>query len=331
MKKMSRNPLFFLFACMVFSLTSRAQQPDAEPGTIDRIHAKLSERVLKAADRLDSFFGDDRYTTWEDNSSHVRLRLNVDQIQDHGTEVGGEFKLHLVLRALGGRLRLVANDDTDDENEQTDTDFRDESSLALRYVGFQRAHQRVSFDLGLRIKDSDLDPFVRLNAYRGYGLGEVWAGRTEARLYYYDRTGGRVDARQYFERKVSDNMFFRSRTRVQWFDEEGSDLFPEQRFTLYQRLNEKSVLAYEALARIQPASKSVFDADELLVEPMDKYNQAMIRLRYRRNVKWPWFFVEVWPIVAWPEERDYDTVLAARLRLEVILGKVTKRATKIGE
>ena len=121
-------------------------------------------------------------------------------------------------------------------------------------------------------------------------------------------------------------MFFRSRTRAQWFDEEGSDIFPEQRFTLYQKLSEKSVLAYEALAGVVPSSDSVFDPPELLVPASDKYNQAQLRLRYRRNVKWPWFFVEVWPIVAWPEERDYDTVLAARLRFEVVLGKVKKSA-----
>ncbi len=322
--------LLALIFCCVGTTTAYAQQAEKAPSAIERLHGGLSERVLKTADGLDKFFGDDSDTTWQENASRIRLRLNVDQIQDHGTDVGGQIKIHLVLPGSKGRFRLVANDD-DNSDQQGATDSRDDSSVALRFIGFEGAQYRVSFDLGLRIKDSDLDPYVRANAYRGYGLGGYWAGRTDGRVYYYDKTGGRVDVRQYFERRISDTMFFRSRTRAQWFEEEGSDVFPEQRFTLYQKLSSKSILAYEALAGVQPASNSVFDPDELLVTSDDKYNQAQLRLRYRRNVKWPWFFVEVWPIVAWPEERDYDTVFAARLRFEVVLGKVPTGAIQLDQ
>ena len=320
-----------LVALVLISFTSLVygQNPE-DPSAIERLQGRLSDRVLKTADSLDKFFGDDSNTTWHDNETRVRLRLNVDQIQDHGTDVGGQIKIHLVLPGLEGRFRVVANDDDNDDSQTVD-DSRDDSSVALRFIGFEGAQYNVSFDLGLRIKDSDLDPYVRANAYRGYGLGDVWAGRSEGRVYYYDKTGGRVDLRQYFERRVSKNMFFRSRTRAQWFDEEGSDIFPEQRFTLYHRLDEKSVLAYEALAGVVPASDSAYDPDELLVPVGDKYKHAQLRLRYRRNVKWPWFFVEVWPIVAWPEERDYDTVLAARLRFEVVFGNVKKSAITLDQ
>jgi len=312
----------------VTSATSYGQQPasSANQSFVERVQGRLSQSVLKTADGIDKFFGANTQSAWDDNDSYVRLRLNLDQIQDHGTNFGAQLKIHLVLPGLEGRLRLVSNDDDGVDEQQTGQDSRDDSSLALRYVGIQGTQYAVSFDLGLRIKDSDLDPYVRANAYRGYGLGESWAGRTEGRVYYYDKTGGRVDVRQYFERRLSKNIFFRSRTRAEWLDEEGSNIFPEQRFTLFQRLDNKSVLAYEALASVIPASDSAFDPDELLVTPKDKYKQAMLRLRYRRNVKWPWFFVEVWPVVAWPEQRDYDTVLAARLRFEVLFGKVSKNA-----
>ena len=31
-------------------------------------------------------------------------------------------------------------------------------------------------------------------------------------------------------------------------------------------------------------------------------------------------FVEFWPVVGWVEERDWDTVLGARMRLEINFG-----------
>ena len=187
-KTMTRTNSVLALICCCIGTAAYAQQAEEEPSAIERLHGRLSERVLKTADTLDSFFGDDSNNTWQDNETRVRLRLNVDQIQDHGTDVGAQIKLNLILPALKGRLRLVANDD-DNSDSQTGQDSRDDSSVALRYIGFEGAQYSVSFDLGLRIKDSDLDPYVRANTYRGYGLGKNWAGRTEGRVYYYDKTG----------------------------------------------------------------------------------------------------------------------------------------------
>ena len=301
-------------------------------GAIDKMQASLSETVLKTADGIDGFFATERFNSWENNNSNVRVRLNIDPVENAGTQVGAELKINLLLPGTAGRWRFVTGDDDDgDETSGSGEDFTDETSLALRYMGIQTEKWQLSVDLGVRIKDSDLGFYPRLNVIRNYPLGEKWAGRTEGRFYYYTDTGGRVDMRQYFERKISKDWFFRSRTRAQWFDEEGSDIFPEQRFTFFQRLSYHSALAYEALARVQPAGDSVFDEEDLLVEPQDKYNQAQLRLRYRRNFWRPWFFVEVWPIVAWPEERDYETTFAARLRLEVLFGHVTERQTRLSE
>ncbi|MEM8769695.1 MAG: hypothetical protein AAGE43_19855, partial [Pseudomonadota bacterium] len=65
---------------------------------------------------------------------------------------------------------------------------------------------------------------------------------------------------------------------------------------------------------------SPFDEDDILVPTKDNFHQFQLQMRYRQRLFRPWFYVEVWPIVAWPEERDYDTTLAARIRLEVNFG-----------
>ncbi|HEC13969.1 MAG TPA: hypothetical protein ENI80_12125 [Acidiferrobacteraceae bacterium] len=296
---------------------------------VEDLQSKASELVLKAASRLDSFFFSDRYQAWEDNKTNIRLRLNADSIGNNGTHASVEARFRIVLPGADGRFSLVGNDEDDDGLDSTSNDFTDESSVAIRYIGVQRENWGTTYDLGLRVRDSKVSTFLRGNVRRVYALGEHWAGRSENRFYWYTDTGFRNDARQYFERRLSKDLFFRSRSRLQWFEEEDG-IFPEQRFTLYQRLDGKSALAYEALAEIIPASRTPFKQSNI-INSSNRYNHAQLRLRYRRNVKWPWFFVEVWPTVALVEERDYELTKAIRLRFEVVFGNVPKNALKLDE
>lgn len=322
-----------LLVCCLVNQTVAAQPPVEQPGavttTIESAQAEMSRAVLKAGNFIDRFFFNERHSTWEDNDTSIRLRLNFDAVEDHGTDVNPEVKLNLVLPIFDGRLRLVGNDDDDEGADSGDRDVSDDSSIALRYVGIDTDKWGASYDLGLRVRDSNAEGFGRINVIRNYDLSGSWAGRTANRLYWYTNAGWRDDARQYFERRISDKVFFRARTRLQWFEEE-SGVFTEQRFTLFQQLSDKSALAYEVLARKIPGDDSVFDDDEIL-RPDNNYNQAQLRLRYRQNFKWPWFFYEVWPIAAFTEERDYDLTLALRLRLEIILGRIRETKTRLDE
>ena len=82
-------------------------------------------------------------------------------------------------------------------------------------------------------------------------------------------------------------------------------------------------MAYEVAWTRQSAEDSPFDLDEIETEDTEKnYQIYSAGLRYRQSLFRPWFFVEFWPFLAWPEERDYKTTFAARLRLEVNFGGV---------
>lgn len=186
---------------------AQAKDPDAKldaSETVEKVHTGLSKYVQQTAYSVDRFFATDTFTTWEDNKTNIRLRANLDFIEHIGWDFDPEFKLHIVLPGLKGRLRLVSNDDDEEgPDDRLASDFTDETSVALRYIGVQGPKWGASFDLGVRIKDDNLSVYPRVNVRRRYGLGTRWAGGTEARLFYYGDTGGRVDARQFFERRLS--------------------------------------------------------------------------------------------------------------------------------
>jgi hypothetical protein len=313
--------LIFLFSLLSTSVLTSAVGNAAEKqeGVVDDTHAKLSKTVQQIANGIDSFFVSDRHMTWEENRSAITLRLDTDFIEHHGVDVSPKIKLHLQLPGLKN-FSLVANEDENDGGE-SNPDADDESSFALRWTGINTDRYGLSFDLGLRVRDSNWEGFGRVNAEVEYPLGPTWMGRSTNRLYYYTDAGWRNDFRQYFERKISDDFLLRSRTRLQYFEEFEDRLYPEQKFTLYQRLGRKSVLAYELVGEVIPGDDSLFDDDEIL-EVDEEYTRYLAQLRYRTNIWKPWLFIELWPGVAFPEERDYDTTLFARVRVDITFGRI---------
>jgi hypothetical protein len=315
--------------------TANAQQPSSEQSetgtgtavlkpaqetSVDKVHGATTKLLRDTVGNVDSFFVNDYYSTFGDNSTRLRLRLDTSWVQDHGWEVKPKVKFHLVLPGLGERVRLVMNDDDTSDSEAGTAGDETENDMALRWMGYQSQKASLSYDLGLRIKSGNLDPFLRMNSAIQYNISKNWYGQTSNRLFYYSKTSWRDDFRQSFNRKISDDMLFRARTRVQYFDENDFNPFLEQKFSLFQTLNKKSAIAYEALWRLQDVEDSLFEEDEIEGELQDNYQNIQLRFRYRRNVWRDWLYVEVWPVVGVAEERDWDTVLGAFFRLEITFG-----------
>ncbi len=326
-----------LFAGLTGVASSSAQTQEGEVDSsdqsavavqVDSAQAGVSDFVLRTVNRIDRFFAEDQYSVFEENRSRLRLRLNADLLETQDAEFTPSVQLHLVLPGLNNRLRVVANEDDEQRSRGEDPD--DESNLALRWVVRQSRRLGVSYDLGMRIRGDDVAGFGRVNIGASYGLGETWVGRSRNQLYWYTDTGFRNDFRQYFERQLSERFFFRSRTRLQYFEEEGRKFFPEQRFTVFQRLTPRQAVAYETLAEVIPASKTPFD-DADIARPDNEYTRLAFRLRWRANVWRPWLFVEAWPTLILPEERDYNTTWALRLRVEVNFGATSPGDTQLEE
>ncbi len=301
------------------ALAGETGDPEKRRNVVDRSYDSVDNLVQATVNQIDSFFVNDEHATFTDRKNRIRLRLNTDYVQHHGWELSPKIKLHLVLPGMNSRLRLVMNDDQGADIDQASPND-DDNDIALRWIGRQSANHGYSFDLGLRIKGGDPDPFGRFNLGTEYDLAGKWVGQSTNRLYYYSKTGVRNDFRQYFNRGLTDDLLFRSRTRLQYFEENEENPYVEQKFSIFHSLSDTRKLAYEALYRKLSIEDSPFDEDEILRAGDDHFNHYQLQVRYRQQAWRPWFFVEFWPIVAWPEERDYETVLGARIRLEVNLG-----------
>ncbi len=292
----------------------------AQNTSADKLYDTSTSLLRNMVGKVDSFFVDDYYSTFEDNSTRVRLRLDTSWVQDHGWEVKPRVKLHLGLPALGERIRLVINDDDESDSEVGTAGEENENDMALRWVGYQSQNTSLSFDVGLRLKSGDLDSLLRMNSATQYGIGENWYGQTSNRLTYYSKNDWRNDFRQSFNREITNDLLFRARTRIQYFDKNDYNPFLEQKFSLFQTLNEKAAVAYEVYWKQQAEEDSLFDEDEIKGRLKDNYQNVALQLRYRRNVWRDWLYVELWPVIGVAEERDWDTLLGAFFRLEITLG-----------
>lgn len=297
-----------------------SEQATADGDMIDDVHTSVDNFVQDTVNAIDGFFVTDDFATFNDKQTRIRLRLNTDYVQDHGWELSPKVKLHLVLPGLNDRLRLVINDDQGPDVDQESPTDDGNNDIALRWIGRQNDNMGISFDLGLRIKGGDLDPFGRVNTGIQYPLAGKWVGQSTNRLYYYAETGWRNDFRQYFNRHLTDKLLIRSRTRLQYFEENVTNPFIEQKFSLFQTLKSDRALAYELMWRRVSEEDSPFNDDEVIGGLKNDYQHFIAQVRYRQQFLKEWFYFEFWPIVAWPQERDYQTTLGARFRLEVNFG-----------
>lgn len=274
--------------------------------------------ILKAATAIDDFFSAERYS-WRTNTSRLTLRGNVDAIDGRGTELSPAVKLHLALPGVRDRLRLIVNDDGDDTFSGGPVD-EDESNVALRYRVRAADRSGIHFDLGASTRgESPAQGLARIGAFRHFEPGAGWAVRVENLAYRYTRSGWRNDFRLYIEQVVSDRLFLRARTRLDYHEDKGGHVLPEQRLSLFQHVDERTALAYEAIARGVFPEDSVSGSEDAsrFCQVCDQYQ---LRVRFRRRLGHPWLFYEIWPVAAWPEQRDYDLTPVLRLRLEIVLG-----------
>jgi hypothetical protein len=320
------------------TVTKNAQGEMVEPTAVDKLYRRTTDLIQGTTGYFDSFFFADTEDAFTSNETRVRLRLNTDYIDGHGWDFSPNIRLNLALPFLNDKVRLVMNEDTDEDQGSNASDSAEGSDLALRWVELDGDRLGLSFDLGLRLSgvgypDSQTEAagFARINTSLRFELGKNWSSRSNNRLYYYSNTKVRNDFRQYFDRPFNDNVMFRSRTRVQYFEENGYNPQWEQKLTIFHKLNEKSAIAYEAVVEKMALEDSIFDPEDIIVGLQDSYYSGLIRLRYRRNIWRPWFFVEVWPTLAWPEERDYETTPAVRIRFEINFGPESGSESQMDE
>ncbi len=302
--------------------------------TLVRWQGILSGYVESMGEAVDRVFDPD-IAFEEVNQTTVRLRLDVDFEDGEGVDFNPNVSIKWVLPGAQRRWSLVIGGDSDGSfDDGSDNiggsltaDDDETASAALEFAVRDDAKWRTSFSVGVK---SDPQLFARFRVRRNFEVTELWSGRVINRLRVLQDDGWDNDFKVNFDRPFGPRLpdtkefsalavggdrrpwLFRSLSRVRWFEEKDG-VFGQQRFSFFNRLTQRSAIAYEALAF------GCTDPNER--DGSEDCTEFDLRVRYRYVTKYPWLSFELWPTAAFPERNDYDFTAQLRLRMEVWFGR----------
>jgi len=299
--------------------TGESCDPEAKPPSriltlVDRAHAGISNRLEATVKYADHFFATDNVFE-ETNKSYARLPLDTIYDQDNGLEFKVRVRARIILPNTNKKLKLLFSDTgTIDDPEANPSNsstvrsaVRDNDYAVSLETEFEKTGKwKIRPALGVKSRIPP-DPFVRIRAIRYLPLSKKWLSRLSATSAYLAIDGFAHDANVQLSRAIQRNFLFRSSSRWK-FTEEKDYSEAIQIFSLFQHLNEKVNLAYEA---------GIFSDNE------DNWEVAEYRLwhRYRKLVYKKWLFLELIPELRFKQENDYDPSYRITFRIEPVFGK----------
>lgn len=278
-------------------------------------HEKWSARVLKLADNIDGFFGNDRI---DEDAQQTRLKLTLDLRTEEGESLNTKtrVRVRLSLPRLENKWAVIVNGDEDDDEYISSAENEDEEdrSVSLRFTPVNDVRKNLSFDAGFSRPDGHYEVFGRMR-YQDTKPMNKWLSRWDNRLYYYNDFGAEYDGTLLFDRALPPSLMFRTSTRLRWWESDkkcNGGICPEQHFVLYQRMKSRAhAISYES---------NTFFETEPFDGSKDYVSETNLRVRYRRKTHWDWAFFELRPTLAFPRDIGYDPTWRFLIRFEGIFG-----------
>lgn len=305
-----------LFAAINADASEEADNPDTQPSivtklaeSVDSTHKTVCDMVEDMAKSIDLFFADDRAFE-EDNKSSIQLRLDLLSDEDRLFQFKGRVRTKLRLPGTERRLRLTIESEQDaaqTDSEEEDPVDSDETSnnYIIGLEGEQlRGDWHLRPTLGIKAKWRP-ELYARYKATRYFDL-EPWVARVSGNARWNSSDGVKLSVGTDFNRRVSDELLFRSATNVSWKDQDSTTSASEV-LTLYQEIANNARLAYDA----------GMSGDD---NPNWRVTDYFIRLRFRQLVYKNWAYIEIQPKVNWPEDNSFNDRYSLLLRLEVNFG-----------
>lgn len=240
------------------------------------------------------------------NESYLRVKLNQ-QVSENGdyhstARISGRIDLPRATE----RWKLIF------ESEQSETDsLRDQRLSNIRpsevsggfsYELPERNGLRFTHDIGVKGR-IPLDPFYRFRTRYGLDLNETWYFGADHKLWYYHADGWGQDARLYFSRPLTDTMFLRIDTEVDYKDR--YDQFEyAQTVSVHQSLGERETLTYEA---------GVIGASQ----PNPRVENYYLQTVYRKAIYEDWLVMELVPQLIMARQESWDPEPRFQFNLEV--------------
>ena len=290
--------------------------PDGKPPSriltlVDKTHAGISNRLEATVKYADRFFADENVFE-ETNKSYTRLPLDIIYDQDDGLSFKIRVRARIILPNTDKKLKLLLSDTSSEEEPDNistpaDDPLQDNNfSISLETQLKKTGKWKIRPSLGIKTGIPP-DPFLRARLIRYFAITPKWLSRFSATSTYLALAGAEFDTRIQFSRAIRHDFLFRSTTRWKWTEEKD---FSEgtQILSLFQHLNEKVNLAYEA---------GIFSDNG------DNWEVTEYRLwhRYRKLVYKNWLFLELIPELRFKQENDYAPSYRFTFRIEPVFGK----------
>lgn len=275
-------------------------------------HAWFSRRLGSLSRQIDSYFGSpDVY--YEVSGSYLQLSAGRRLAAGAPDQGDVDFRLKVDLPRIEERLDLLL------EQVADEVDFREDSAgpvaeaqgqqsglfAGLRQVLVDSAGFLVNADVGVRLR-APPEPFTRLRVRRTWPFGR-WQLRFKETLFWFDTRGIGQSAAFDLDRRLGPRFALRLSSRYDWLDE-SDELLLGHGVALYQILDERNSLAYEAGVR---ASN----------RPTLRSERYRLGLRFRRRVHEDWLFLSLVPDVRWAREDGFAPEPGVGLELEVLFGE----------
>lgn len=278
--------------------------------SLDSAQKLASQKLLEAADWIDSFFDDRRWIV-EENTSRATAKLSTGYSKNDNFEMKPRLDVRLKLPRLSERVNLFleAAEDEDfnigsnplDDRPANNEGEDNELTAGIRYFLKETKRFNIIFDGGL-----SWDYLFAGARYRSLQNFGQWQGRFTNRLRYYTDEGLENKTAYDLERRLHVNWLFRTTTGVVLSEEE-EGIPHSQYFRLFHVLSSHQAISYE--------SGVYFDT-----EPSYKVTDTEFLARYRQRFFRDWLVLEITPKISFPEDHDRDANPGIIIQFEAALG-----------
>ena len=272
----------------------------------------IASGIEGMATGIDRFFAGDA-ALQKENKSFARIRAGMRLEEGGGVSDVSDLKFRLSLPATQKKLRLVIENDSDDDDSLEEknrpssvsetSDDEDRFSAALQLISSEANLWDTKAELGLRAS-APIDIFVRHTARRRWDIDGPWSVNFRQRWAYFKESGYRANEELNFERRISDNWFYRMKTELEWREEIDS-MRAAQIFSFYHRIDDKRGVEYRAGTIAHSWHHTVIDNSYLAVN----YRQLLYR---------DWLYLDLIPEIVFPRQNDYDPTSSFTVRLEIL-------------
>jgi len=285
----------------------------------DENQKNISLRLHRFSNYIDQYFAEENFIE-ESTDSRMRVSITNTYQKYYDPTFQPRVSLSLALPNTQNRwrIRFQSNDDIDSsEGNNSDTNLIDslnETTYSTAISGIIKASELVNIRLDAGIKfRTPIDPFTNLRFRRSFLFGKTELNLTEI-LQWRDSEGKTAGSALKIKYPFTINYSFLSNSEVVYWDVD-SYWSQSQSFSLYQQLDQRSIIAYSVGVRAQ-------DEDSLHLRKKDQVNEYWVELNYRKNFYQDWLFYQVSPGLVRPRDFDFETLPRLELKLEVLYGNL---------